>query len=44
MRDAQRGDRMDCEGEIHNGFHISHDGVLDHIGLHKYSREFGDGL
>ena len=37
MREAQCGERMDREGEIHNGFHIAHDGVLDHIDLHKYS-------
>ena len=28
---------MDREGEIHNGFHIAHDGVLDHVDLHKHS-------
>jgi p-hydroxybenzoate 3-monooxygenase len=28
---------MDREGEIHHGFHIAHDGVLDHVDLHKYS-------
>jgi p-hydroxybenzoate 3-monooxygenase len=37
MREAQCGERMDREGEIHNGFHIAHDGVLDHIDLHRYS-------
>ncbi|MBV8916906.1 4-hydroxybenzoate 3-monooxygenase [Bradyrhizobium sp.] len=37
MREAQCGERMDREGEIHNGFHIAHDGVLDHVDLHKYS-------
>jgi p-hydroxybenzoate 3-monooxygenase len=37
MREAQCGDRMDREGEIHRGFHIAHDGRLDHIDLHKYS-------
>jgi p-hydroxybenzoate 3-monooxygenase len=37
MREAQCGDRMDREGEIHNGFHIADDGVLHHIDLHKHS-------
>jgi p-hydroxybenzoate 3-monooxygenase len=37
MREAQCGDRMDREGEVHRGFHIAHDGALDHVDLHKYS-------
>ena len=37
MREARCGDRMDREGEIHHGFNIAHDGVLDRIDLHKYS-------
>ena len=37
MREAQCGERMDREGEIHNGFDIAHDGVLQHVDLHKYS-------
>jgi p-hydroxybenzoate 3-monooxygenase len=37
MREAQCGERMDREGEIHHGFHIAHDGVLDRIDLHRYS-------
>jgi len=37
MREAQCGERMDCEGEIHKGFNIAHDGMLDHVDLHKYS-------
>jgi p-hydroxybenzoate 3-monooxygenase len=37
MREAKCGERMDREGEIHNGFLIAHDGVLDHVDLHKYS-------
>jgi p-hydroxybenzoate 3-monooxygenase len=37
MREAQCGERMDREGEIHEGFHIAHDGVLDRVDLHKYS-------
>jgi p-hydroxybenzoate 3-monooxygenase len=37
MREAQCGERMDREGEIHHGFYIAHDGVLDRIDLHKHS-------
>ena len=37
MREAQCGERMDREGEIHHGFHIAHGGRLDRIDLHKYS-------
>jgi p-hydroxybenzoate 3-monooxygenase len=37
MREAQCGERMDREGEVHHGFHIAHDGVLDHVDLQKYS-------
>jgi p-hydroxybenzoate 3-monooxygenase len=37
MREAKCGERMDREGEIHKGFLIAHDGVLDHVDLHKYS-------
>lgn len=37
MREAQCGERMDREGEIHNGFHIAHDGMMDRVDLHKYS-------
>ena len=37
MREAQCGERMDREGEIHHGFHIAHDGRLDHVDLQKYS-------
>src|SRR5262245_40529542 len=37
MREAQCGERMDREGEIHDGFAIAHDGVLDRVDLHKYS-------
>ncbi|UYV39469.1 4-hydroxybenzoate 3-monooxygenase [Rhodobacteraceae bacterium D3-12] len=37
MREAQCGERMDREGEIHDGFYIAHDGVLDRVDLHKYS-------
>ncbi|OAF15491.1 4-hydroxybenzoate 3-monooxygenase [Bradyrhizobium centrolobii] len=37
MREAQCGERMDREGEIHKGFEIAHDGVLSHVDLHKHS-------
>lgn len=37
MREAQCGERMDREGEIHDGFFIAHDGVMDRVDLHKYS-------
>lgn len=37
MREAQCGERMDREGEIHNGFEIAHDGTLSHIDLYKHS-------
>jgi p-hydroxybenzoate 3-monooxygenase len=37
MREAQCGDRMDREGEIHDGFEIAHDGVLDRVDLFKHS-------
>ena len=37
MRAAQCGERMDKEGEIHDGFIIAHDGQMDRVDLHKYS-------
>ncbi len=37
MREAGCGERMDREGEIHDGFFIAHDGRLDRLDLHKYS-------
>src|SRR5690606_36471793 len=37
MREAQCGDRMDREGEIHHGFYIAHDGKLDRIDLNRHS-------
>lgn len=37
MREAQCGERMDKEGEIHDGFVIAHDGQMDRVDLHKYS-------
>jgi p-hydroxybenzoate 3-monooxygenase len=33
MREAQVGERMDREGQIHEGFWIAHDGVKDRIDL-----------
>lgn len=37
MREAQCGERMDREGEIHEGFFIAHDGAMDRVDLHKHS-------
>ena len=37
MREAQCGERMDREGEVHEGFFIAHDGKPDRIDLYKYS-------
>ena len=37
MRQAQCGERMDKEGEVHDGFFIAHDDKLDRVDLHKYS-------
>ena len=37
MREAQCGERMDREGEIHDGFVIAHDGKQRRVDLHKYS-------
>lgn len=37
MREAQCGERMDREGEIHHGFFIAHGRRLDRVDLHKYS-------
>jgi len=33
MREAKCGDRMDSEGEIHDGFYIAHDGTKDRVDL-----------
>lgn len=33
MREAKCGDRMDAEGEIHDGFFIAHDGIKDRVDL-----------
>ena len=37
MREAQCGERMDREGEIHEGFYIAHQGRLNRMDLHRYS-------
>ncbi len=37
MREAQCGERMDREGEVHHGFYIAHHGRTDRIDLTKYS-------
>ncbi|MGX9351689.1 4-hydroxybenzoate 3-monooxygenase [Shimia sp. W99] len=37
MREAQCGERMDKEGEIHEGFYIANEGALNRVDLHKYS-------
>jgi len=37
MREAQCGERMDREGEIHEGFFISHDGHKERVDLAGYT-------
>ena len=37
MREAQSGERMDREGEIHHGFFIAHSNQLHRVDLEKYS-------
>lgn len=37
MREAQCGERMDREGEIHEGFYIADQGRLNRVDLHRYS-------
>lgn len=37
MREAQCGERMDREGEIHEGFFIANNGAMKRMDLHKYS-------
>ncbi len=37
MREAQCGERMDREGEIHEGFYISDNGKMRRVDLHKHS-------
>ena len=45
MREARCGERMDREGEIHKGFHIAHDGVMDRVDLLQiFRRQFGRRL
>ena len=33
MREANCGERMDAEGEIHDGFFIAHDGIKERVDL-----------
>jgi len=37
MREAECGDRMDREGEIHEGFFVADNGAMRRVDLHKYS-------
>ncbi|MEE9313835.1 MAG: 4-hydroxybenzoate 3-monooxygenase [Rhizobiaceae bacterium] len=37
MREAQCGERMDKEGEIHDGFYIAHDGIQERVDLAKHT-------
>ena len=37
MREAQCGERMDREGEIHEGFYIANHGNMQRVDLHRYS-------
>ncbi|MBA4261128.1 MAG: 4-hydroxybenzoate 3-monooxygenase [Comamonadaceae bacterium] len=37
MREAQCGERMDREGEIHDGFFIADNGTMRRVDLHKFS-------
>jgi p-hydroxybenzoate 3-monooxygenase len=37
MREARCGERMDREGEIHEGFFIADNGAMRRVDLHKYS-------
>ncbi len=37
MREARCGERMDREGEIHEGFFIADGGAMRRVDLHKYS-------
>ncbi|MDE4273400.1 4-hydroxybenzoate 3-monooxygenase [Phaeobacter gallaeciensis] len=37
MREAGCGERMDAEGEVHEGFYIAHQGRSDRIDLEKYA-------
>ncbi len=37
MREAECGERMDREGEIHEGFLVSDNGAMRRVDLHRYS-------
>ena len=37
LREAQCGERMDAEGEVHDGFSIAHDEHVHRIDLHRHS-------
>jgi p-hydroxybenzoate 3-monooxygenase len=37
MREAQCGERMDREGEVHDGFFVAHGGQLSRVDLHRHS-------
>ena len=37
MREARCGERMDREGEIHDGFFIAHGGGMNRVNLHKHT-------
>ncbi|MCB1425895.1 MAG: 4-hydroxybenzoate 3-monooxygenase [Zhengella sp.] len=37
MREAGVSERMDAEGEIHDGFFIAHDGRMDRVDLKRFS-------
>jgi p-hydroxybenzoate 3-monooxygenase len=37
MREAQCGERMDREGEIHDGFFIAHGGGMNRVDLHRHT-------
>ena len=37
MREAECGERMDREGEIHEGFFVADNGAMRRVDLHKYS-------
>ena len=37
MREAECGERMDREGEIHEGFFVANNGAMKRVDIHKYS-------
>mgnify|MGYP000908345181 CR=1 FL=1 len=37
MREARCGERMDREGQVHDGFQIAHGGRLERVDLHRHS-------